>query len=243
MYSCIRGIPESITYENDDNHITVKQGYRRKYPYIESNQFGDTTKQAVRIRQLYEDFEADYIVIDSRNGGIQIIYSLQKPLYDEERGVEYPPLMCMNNDEYAKVCQDPNAKPCIFAINASAALNSEIARSFRQNLSEGKIDFLVGFGVAQEEILNENKDYIETIDLDEQMFYERPFLETQAMVTECAELQYERMPNSDTIKIYERGKNRKDRYTSVSYGSYFIDLLERDDLAEQSDFDFVPLVN
>ena len=81
------------------------------------------------------------------------------------------------------------------------------------------------------------------IDLDEQFEFERPFLETQAMVTECAELQYEKMQNSDVIKIYERGKNRKDRYTSVSYGSYFFDLLERDNMMESSDYDFTPLVD
>ena len=64
VYSCIRAIPESITYENDNNVIEIKKGYRRLYPYIESNQIGDTTKQAIRIRQLYEDFDGDYIVVD-----------------------------------------------------------------------------------------------------------------------------------------------------------------------------------
>ena len=81
VYSCIRAIPESVTYERENNTIEVKQGFRRQYPYIESNQIGDTTKQAIRIRQLYEDFMADYIVIDARNGGGQIVYSLQKILY------------------------------------------------------------------------------------------------------------------------------------------------------------------
>lgn len=66
VYSCIRGIPESLTYTSNDNEIEIKQGYRRQYPYIESNQIGDTTLQAIRIRQLYEDFDADYIVIDAR---------------------------------------------------------------------------------------------------------------------------------------------------------------------------------
>ena len=51
VYSCIRGIPESIVYEGENNSIEVTQGYRREYPYIESNQIGDTTLQAVRIRQ------------------------------------------------------------------------------------------------------------------------------------------------------------------------------------------------
>ena len=33
----------------------------------------------------------------------------------------------MNNDDYAKVCIDPNAKKCIYAINATQNLNSDIA--------------------------------------------------------------------------------------------------------------------
>ena len=69
VYSCIRAIPESTIYDTEDNKVEIKQGYRREYPYTESNQLGDTTLQAIRIRQLYEDFNADYIVLDARNGG------------------------------------------------------------------------------------------------------------------------------------------------------------------------------
>ena len=95
--------------------------------YLESNQIGDTTRQALRIRQLYEDFDADYIVIDARNGGLQVIYSLGKVMYDEERGIEYAPLKCMNNDTYADAVKNPNAKEVIYAINATAQMNSDIA--------------------------------------------------------------------------------------------------------------------
>lgn len=243
VYSCIRGIPENITYETNNGSIEIKQGYRRQYPYIESNQIGDTTKQAIRIRQLYEDFESDFIVIDTRNGGLQVLYALEKVLYDEERGVEYSPLCCMNNEDYAKVCIDPSAKKCIYAINATQTLNSDIAISFRKNLVENKIDFLVNFNTAKEEILQNNKDYIEEIDVEKQVEFERPFLETQAMISECAELQYEKMPQTGVIKIQEKGKNRKDRYTSCSYGSYFIDQLELDMLGSSSDYDYAVLVN
>lgn len=238
VYSCIRAIPESITYENENNVVEVKQGFRRQYSYIESNQIGDTTKQAVRIRQLYEDFGGDYIVIDARNGGGQIVYSLQKVLYDEEREIEYSPLLCMNNDDYAKVCQDPNAKACIYVINATQNLNSEIAIAFRKNLVENRIDFLVNYNIAKEDILNNYKEYKEAIDLDKQVEFENPFLETQIMISECAELKYEKMPQTGLIKIYEQGSNKKDRYTSVSYGSYFIDQLELDLLSDNSDYDF-----
>ncbi|WP_342759414.1 hypothetical protein [Kineothrix sedimenti] len=243
VYACIRAIPESITHENENNIIEVKQGYRRKYPYMESNQIGDTTLQAIRIRQLYEDFESDYIVIDVRNGGLQVLYSLQKVLYDTERNIEYPPLKCMNNEEYAKTCPDVNAKECIYAINATQNLNSDIATAYRRNLLEGKIDFLVPYSIAKEEILNGDKDYYNEVDVDKQIEYERPFLETQSMINECAELQYEKMPQTGIIKVFEQGKNRKDRYTACSYGSYFIDQLELDMLGSMSDYEYTCLVN
>lgn len=243
VYSCIRAIPESITYNTDANTVEIKQGFRRSFPYIESNQIGDTTLQAVRIRQLYEDFGADYIVLDCRNGGLQILYTLQKVLYDEERGVEYSPLKCMNNEDYAKVCPDPNARLCIYAINATQNLNSDIAIAFRKNLSEGKIDFLVNYNTAKEAILSNFKEYTNSLDIDRQIDFERPFLETQAMISECAELQYEKMPQTGLIKIQEKGKNRKDRYTSCSYGSYFIDKLELDELSSSSDYEYSTLIN
>ena len=239
VYSCIRGVPESITYEAEGNAIEIKQGYRRKIPYIESNQIGDTTKQAIRIRQLFEDFDSDYIVLDCRNGGLQILYTLQKVLYDEEREIEYPPLKCMNNDDYAKLCPDSNAKACIFAINATQSLNSDIAIDFRKNLLENKIDFLISYNTAKEEILNENKDYVSSTDVEEQVQFEKPFLETQTMISESAELQYEKMPQTGMIKIYEKGNNRKDRYTSCSYGSYFLDQLELDLFSSSSTYDYV----
>lgn len=246
VYACIRGIPESTTYENDDHTIEIKQGYHRSYPYMESNQIGDTTLQAIRIRQLYEDFNADYIVIDVRNGGLQILYTLQKVLYDEERGVEYSPLKCMNNNDYAKVCSDPSANPCIYAINATQNLNSDIAVSFRKNLIENRIDFLAQTNTAKEEILMNNTDYVNALSIDDQdlqIEFERPFLETQAMITECAELQYEKLPQTGIIKIHEQGKNRKDRYTACSYGSHFFDQLELDMLGSSSDYDFATFIN
>lgn len=173
---------------------------------------------------------------------LQVVYALQKILYDTERGVEYPPLKCMNNEDYAKVCSDPNAKPCIYAINATQNLNSDIAIAFRKNLVENKIDFLVNYKTAEEEILSNNSEYTQSTDLDTQMEFERPFLETQAMITECAELQYEKL-NTGGIRIVEKGRNRKDRYTSYSYGSYFIDQLELDMIGSSNDYDFVTFVN
>ena len=62
------------------------------------------------------------------------------------------------------------------------------------------------------------------------------------MISECAELQYERLPQTGVIKVHEQGNNRKDRYTSCSYGSYFIDQLEHDLLSKPtSDYSYAPI--
>jgi len=232
IYSCIRAIPETMTYETDNNNeIEVKQGYRREFSYIESNQIGDTTAQAIRIRQLYEDFSADYICIDCRNGGLQILYTLGKTIYDEARGVEYYPLKAMNNSTYANAIKNTNAKEVIYAINATQQLNSDIAYSFRKGLIEKHIDLLISYNEAKEELLKQNKEYLDIMHGKEDgdiVDFEMPFIETQLLINECAELVYEKAQQTGVIKISEKGSNRKDRYSSCSYGNYFIDQLELD---------------
>ena len=243
VYSCIRGIPESMTYTTENGEVEVKQGYKRQYSYIESNQIGDTTKQAIRIRQLYDDYEADYIVLDTRNGGLQVLYALGKTLYDEERGIEYPPLSCMNNETYAAAVKNPNAPAVIFAINGSQQLNSDIAYSFRRSLLEHRAEFLINYNLAKETILNENEEYKNEFNVEVQLEFESPFLETQAMISECAELLYEKSPQTGAVKIYEQGGNRKDRYTSCSYGGYFFDQLELDLLTESEEYEYGVFIN
>lgn len=244
IFSCIRLLPECTTYTREASEdIKIDNGYRRIVPYMESVQGGDTTKQAIRIRQLYEDFEADYIVLDTRNAGISIYDLLANVMYDETRGVEYSPLTCMNDDSIANRIRIEGAIPCIYAINAVQKLNSDIAMDFRGILQNKKIDLLVSFEQAKEEILPEIKEYIISPDVDTQIFYESPFLETQALISETTSLLYEKKPQTGVIVVYEQGNNRKDRYTSVSYGSWFASQLEKDLVSQNDDYEYVTFIN
>ena len=238
VFSCIRLLPESIVYESKNSErqkIEVKQGYRRIVPYLEHHPGGDITRQAIRIRQLYEDFDADYIVLDTRNGGVTCYDLLAKVMYDEERDCEYCPLKSMNNDGFANRIKIDGAKPVIFVVNASLSLNSDIAQSFRNILNDKKIDFLVNYNIAKEEIFPNIKSYNDVMDSNIQLFYETPFLETQLLISETAELIYEKKEQTGAIVVKEQGNNTKDRYTSVSYGSYFASLLEQDLLSQEDD--------
>lgn len=244
VYTCIRLLPESTTYNRESgDEIKVSNGYRRIVPYIESHQGGETRKQAIRIRQLFEDFEADYIVLDTRNAGRSVYEKMARTLFDDERDVEYPPFKCMNKKELADLIVVEGAEERIYSIEGSQKLNSDIAQDFRSILCQKRIEFLIPLEKALEDILPRIKEYQAAPDGDTQNFYEAPFLETQAMFSETTGLLYEKKKESGLIVVHEQGKARKDRYSSISYGSWFATLLEKDLGTQTEEYEFAIFVN
>ena len=232
-FSCLR-LFEETSYTADGR---PEKDYRVQIPYVEAIRGQETKKQAIRIRQLYDDFDADFIVLDARNLGISIYDTLARVLYDDERGVEYKPLKCMNDETVANRIVSPNAEPKIFVVAASAKLNSEIAVNFKAMLLEHRVDLLVDKTNGISEMSKYIPDY-NGLDADTQLFYERPYLETMLAVNEMINLVYEKMQATGLIRISEVGKNTKDRYTSISYGCYFVSQLARDLLNDTDEYDF-----
>ena len=244
IFSCIRLLPESSEYKVMDStgeHIEVKRGYRRQVVYMEPVHGGETTKQAIRIKQLYTDFNADYCVLDGRNAGISVYDMLAKVLFDEERNVEYKPRKCMNDEKVASRIQIAGAEENVYIIKAQLETNSAIAESMRDVLTSRMIDFLISNTEAVDEIGNFFPEYA-IADVDTQLFFERPYLETAALINEMIDLEYERGEQTGLIKIINNN-NRKDRYTSVSYGNYFAKMLEHDLLSDSAEYEYTPLFN
>lgn len=219
VFTCIRALPESKEYKVSDtsgDHIEVKQGYRRQVVYMEPQAEFETTKQAIRIKQLFADFEADYCVLDTRNAGVAIYDALAKVLYDVDRNVEYEPWTCMNDDKLKARIVIAGQKEAVFSVKASLELNSKIAVSMRDSLNNRMIELMVSNQEGVEELQRLYPEYV-SADVDTQLFYERPFLETVALINEMIGLEYTVQNQTNLIKIEERPGARKDRYTSVSY--------------------------
>lgn len=245
IFTCIRALPESMEYKASDvngEHIEVKQGYRRQVVYMEPQTEFETTKQAIRIKQLFADFDADYCVLDARNGGSNIYDALAKVLYDVERNVEYEPWSCMNDDGLKSRIIISGQKEVVYAIKAQLETNSKIAVCMKNTLNSKMIDLMVPNQEGVEELHRIVPEY-DTADVETQLFYERPFLETVALINEMIGLEYTVQNQTGLIKIEERPGARKDRYTSVSYGNYFIELLEQDLFSDSSEYEYVTLYN
>lgn len=233
-YSCLRLLPEGEASDKGSS----SNSYRIKVPYLEAPRGSEIRRQAIRIRQLYNDFNADYIVLDTRNGGITLLETLCRTLYDDERCVEYPPIKCMNDEVLNKACTSPSAQAVIYSVTATAALNSRIAVNFKGLLTEHKLDLLIPKDEGVEELKKFIPEYRSGNDPDLKFFYEKPYLETMLLLDELINLEYERS-DVGLIRIKERASKTKDRYTSVSYGCYFAAELNKD-LSQEDD---VPLSN
>lgn len=234
IISCIRALPTA-------------KGYEREYVYIESHQGEHTEKQALRIKQIYYDFESDYIVLDLQQAGITVFERLAVVTKDEERGIEYEAFTVFEHKSLAKSLIDElkektlamNAKPIIYPILAGAKDNNDIAVDFRDKLQRSMVNFLIDESSAEDFLNKYNKEFKNTDDINLNNWYLKPYIETQLMVNESINL--ESSFSDGLVKLTTVGGARKDRYTSCSYGNYFISLLEIELLKENedSDYDFV----
>lgn len=239
----LRLFPQKLGMKIDGDGNYASSGYRIAVPYMEADPGSHIDNQALRIKRLFYDLNCDYVVIDARNGGILVYDRLAQILYDSERDCEYPPWVCFNDDNTAKRIVTPGAMPVAFVVTASAKLNSDIAMLMRDVISSNRLELLVSHQTALEEVLPNISEYRSAPDGETLYFYERPYVETQALISEMIGLEYQKSPTTGDIRIFEVGGNKKDRYSSLSYGVYLASLLERDLVSNTSDYEYFALIN
>lgn len=214
--------------------IPNARGYERRLVYMESLTGGHTTTQAVRIRQLFEDFDCDYLVLDTQNMGLGVFDQLVQPLFDKDRNVEYESWDCMNDPSMSERCMVQNAPKVIYSVKGNQQFNSDCAVALKDNLKRGKFKLLVDDREGREYLLN-LKGFA-TLPIEEQVKFEIPYKQTSALVNEMVNLEYEIKNNY--IRVHEVKKRRKDRYSSVVYGNYFANELEREHFKKKDKFNW-----
>lgn len=213
--------------------IPVKDYYERQVVYTESFNGVNSTEQAVRFKELFYDFNADYIVIDAQNAGTAIIDELGRVTYSDSRDIEYEPWVCFNNEELASRIKNTNAKPVIYAIKGYSAINEQLHVFMKDALNQGRFKMLVN-EVKCKDYLETKKEYLSG-NAEQKAELERPYLQSDLTVNEFVSLSSEINKNSNKLKLYETGSNTKDRYISCAYLNYFVKQLEIDLLEDVED--------
>ncbi len=227
VYTCIRLLP-------------TRKGYKRELVYMESYSGKDTITQGIRIKELWADFEADYIVLDVAQMGLSVYEQLGILTQDIERGVEYPPMTVMNHasidqkafDDLTNHTLGLNALPNIYPISADPKLNSRIAVELRDKLQKRMVDLLVKDADAETYLLKNNKEFADNrIEADMRAFYLQPYVQVNLLVNESINLEMSIVGENIKLDITSSAA-RKDRYSSFSYGNYFASLLDQELMPE-----------
>ena len=162
LVSCDISGMGSTTNNNDASVFSILKlvpssdgkSYDKYVIYMESFEGGHSQSQAIQIRRLYEEFNCDYIVIDTMGLGLGVYDSLVTNLYDKERNVAYPAFSCINDPEMAKRCMEDDAPKVIYSIKASAQINNDMHVYTLDALKRGKLRLLIDENECKEVIDN-----------------------------------------------------------------------------------------
>jgi len=220
--------------------LPSRKGWLTEITYMESHNGKNTNLQALRIKQIYKEFQGDILVLDLANAGISVFDALSAVTKDETRGVEYEAFTVMNNEhvddrvyeELVARTLGQDALGCIFPISATAGLNSLIAVKFRERLKKKLITFLVDDNAEEEFLIKSgNKDILDQDDSGIRAYLLQSHLQTSLMINESISL--EMTLSNGLVKLIEPEGSRKDRYTACSYLNYYVSLMDVELLKEK----------
>ena len=227
--------------------VPTKSGYRREIVYVETHNGVGAPAQALRIRQLMTDFEADMLIMDFRNLGTPIFNIMTDTIHDEIRGCDYPPItvayhetIANKYEEYMSQTIRKDAIPCIYPIHATAELNSLMAVTFKDNLKTGKIEFLIQ-PEEVEKILSKEIGYKfftgETGDFGGRTWLLAPYEQTSSLINEALALTVYVV--NGNFRLVEPKKSTKDRIISLIYLNYYASLLDKELIRGDEDTDYM----
>lgn len=194
--------------------------YDRQEVYTEAFEGKDMETQAIRLRQIFEDFDGDYIVIDARTYGTLLTDELGKVLYDEERDKEYSPIKVFNVPELADRCKNESASPIVYAFVGSADLNHKMHISMLGALKDKRYNMLISHMSCKEAYLSEKREYTSS-NTEDKIRLESPYTYSDLTLNEMINLE-QQFVQGGKIKLVEPSNGTKDKYVTSAMGNLFI---------------------
>lgn len=209
--------------------------FERHLDYIETRPGGGADKVVLRLKELFWDYQADYLVMDARSGGEAIFDFLSKETEHPERGSLWNPCgftVVQDRDiqvapwgkieELANRTVDLNALPCIIPIVGTSEFNSLGWQSLKKNLETNNIKFLVSMQEAKDN-LTDTGDYF-NMTSDDFALAVAPYGQTDETIQECVNLSAEYRDGK--VKLVEPRSGFKDRAVVLSYGNIISERLD-----------------
>ena len=232
----------TVSSQKNDNTIIMCMSlhwkgnrFERHVDYIEGYPAGESLGAADRAREIFWDYQADYLIPDIRSGGEALYNKMTMELENPNHGVLWDKRGLTVSDELElhvvpegklqdlrNRTVDKNAVPCIIPITGSTTLNSTMWIELRKQLDNGNIKFLVPMQTYQES-LEDNGD-IFGMTSEEVANALLPYAQVDLLVNEAVNLKAEIKDGG--VKLSEPKNGFKDRAVCLSYGNYIASKIE-----------------
>lgn len=212
-----------------------KNRFERHVDYLEGYPASDSLGAADRVRALIYDYEADYYVLDLRNGGEVLYNYITMPKQNEKRGSYWnvhglglsPKYQIVSQgklDDLRQRTVDKTPIQCVIPITATGETNSVMWASLKKQLECNNIKFPISMEDRQT-YLEDNGEYF-NLSSDELAKELLPYDQIDSLIQEAVNLKAEF--KNDKIKLTESRSGYKDRAVVLSYGNYIADLIENE---------------
>lgn len=191
--------------------------------------------QCIKIKRLYYKYKARRIVLDANGLGIGLLDYFVKSQVDAETDEYFPDFGVYNDDEgyYKKFRTNETEHDAIFALKANAPINTEAHSILQAQLSSGRIKFLIDEKTAKNKLMGTARG--EKMNSEERAEYLKPFTLTSILREELLNLREEN--EGINIILKQANKNiRKDKFSSLEYGIYYIKNYEEDTKKKKKKF-------
>ena len=229
--------------------IKKNNHYRRISDYITTHPASDSDGIDLKIREMFWDYKADYIVLDLRNGGEVMYNDLTKPKKHPNRSSDMwnEHGFTISTDLYVHTCQqaklddlksrtvDDSAIPCLVPMIGTTELNSNMWLDLQKQLRDENIDLLIE-DIDFEQEIETTKEYFQMTDT-ERFNLKLPYVMTMSLINEAINLSQEW--REGRVRLSEPRTGTKDIIVAFAYGNYvsslIINELEKDN--ENDDID------
>lgn len=220
----------------------------RNIEYIETYSGSDASMIPLRVKEIFWDYEADYVVYDNRSGG-ELLFNQLSSVQDNSHRTssewnnhgfticEEKDLQMVSDDKLRDLRSrtiDPQAIPCLIPIIASRESNSSMWQDMQLRLKNEDVSFLVD-ELEFETLYTDKKEYM-FLSSEEKARVKLPYVQTMLMITEAVSLT--QVWNNGLLKLEEHGRGGyKDKIVATCYFNMIASKLETKLLKEDNQED------
>ena len=244
---------DTVNGDNDADNTVIgcmsgypnesKSRYLRNCEYMETFSGGQKDETLKRIRELFFFYDADVVLLDTRNGGEDRWQELSKPYFHEELGIEMRGLGIYPDDDILRFfCDkskadnlrsrtvDSNALKVVIPVIGTAERNNNYHLSMKGAL-QNKIIRFPEDELTVKDRLRESGEY-STMSPNQRMRKLLPNVQYDIMIIDEA-IRLQQVINKGFIALVTTGRNKRDRIVACEYGNYYYYLKELDMIKKQ----------